>query len=93
MAKGDRTILDMQIDMADRAALKRVNAAFGLGLTDPKWWQRTEPFRELVRETLRSSWRELGSSKCSLCSSALMYSARQRGLGLCGPCRRAMGAK
>ena len=56
MAKGDWNILDMQIDMADRAALKRVNAAFELGLIEPKWWHRTEPFRELVRETLRANW-------------------------------------
>lgn len=56
MARGDMTILDMQIDMASRAALKRVNVAFALGLPEPKWWQPTWGFRELVREALRTKW-------------------------------------
>jgi len=60
MARGNMTILDMQIDMAGRAALKRVNEAFGLGLPAPKWWQLTWGFRERVREALRAKWaREL----------------------------------
>jgi hypothetical protein len=55
MARGDMTILDMQIDMANRAALHRVNAAFELGV-EPRWWWTTWRFRELVRETLREQW-------------------------------------
>jgi hypothetical protein len=56
MARGDWNILDIQIDLADRRALKRVNAAFELGLPEPQWWQLTWGFRERVREALRARW-------------------------------------
>ena len=56
MARGDMTILDMSIDCANLDALLRVNAQFELGLEAPKWWHRTAPFRERVREALREKW-------------------------------------
>lgn len=58
MARGDMTILDMSIDHADKDALLRINAKFELGVSAPKWWHRTAPFREQVREALREKWRE-----------------------------------
>lgn len=58
MAKGDITILDMQLDMANGAALDRVNAAFELGQVrrwfEPRWL--SGGYRERVREALRSKW-------------------------------------
>lgn len=59
MAKGDMTILDMQIDMATGKQLEKVNVVFKLDTPRRKWLVFRElawSYRERVRDALRAQW-------------------------------------
>jgi len=70
MARGDMTILDIEIDAASRVALQRANVRFRLGLPTLRWWQRKEAFRELVRAALRTHWEAERTAARELCGCA-----------------------